>query len=173
MPEWTRMDAAQQAANAYSPTYDPTNTTPDWRGEGGIGKATSYNMYNPPSGGGSKSLLASGGITIGKGLLTPDPLSKTGFLVAGLIQIAGGVLGAIFGHKELTPEQEYFNRLCSFYSNLGKRSVAMRNTLSRVTGKPADSYVGRVGYRDAMDAFDRKASFVTSNKEVDNTKRKR
>jgi hypothetical protein len=177
MDKYNRMDdPALEAQNLlYIPNYGMAKPSAesDWRGVGGEGKATSFDMYNQPTGGGQNKAFSNIGKAtqigqLGTGAMVAGGIMSggTGFIVAGLIQLAGGLLSAIFSKPQLTPEQEYFNRIVSFYSGLGKRSANMRNTLSKMTGKPADSYIGRVGYRDASDAFNRRATFVTSSPTV-------
>jgi len=85
-----------------------------------------------------------------------EPLSTgTGFLVSGLLQIGGAILGSLFREKpKLTTEQQMFVNMTKFYSNLGRKSAQMRQFASMYTGKPVSS-LGKIGYNDAVDAFNR------------------
>ena len=86
---------------------------------------------------GEQSATASmygGAATAGVGLMT----GGTGFLISGLIQLAGGILGGLTRKEPpMSPQDRYFMNMVGFYSNLGKRHKAASSMYTAFTGKAA------------------------------------
>ena len=118
----------------------PKSSGVDWRG---VNK-----LYEQPDIGGQDTtqrtianttnmLSTATVIAAGTGLMT----GGTGFIVAGLIQLAGGILGTLARPKpHRNPEEEAFERMVKFYRNLGKKSDVARSMASLFTGKPKSSF---------------------------------
>ena len=92
------------------------------------------------------------GIAVGTGVMSMG----TGFIVAGLIQLAGGILGAMARPKpRLSPAELEYEAKIKFYRNLGRKSASARSIASLFTGKPKESFIGKIGFKDSVDAYKR------------------
>lgn len=64
----------------------------------------------------------------------------SGMVAVGLMQLAGGILSAMFGEtpRTLTPQEKAFDRMTKFYGRMGARTRAMRATVANYRGVTPD-----------------------------------
>lgn len=78
--------------------------------------------------------VGTGAATIATGIMT----GGTGFLVAGLVQMAGGILsGLTKKDPPMSAEERYFRNVTSYYAKLGRKHKAAKAAYSAMTGKAA------------------------------------
>jgi len=78
----------------------------------------------------------------------------SGFITAGLIQLGGGILGALTSKKtkrQRSSQEIYFDNLTSFYSDLGKKSKMARSMARAISPTMDTSGIGEI---DPMKAFE-------------------
>lgn len=82
----------------------------------------------------AKASMYSGAATTGVGIMT----GGSGFLISGLIQLAGGILSGLTRKEpQMSPQDRYFSNMVGFYGDLGKMHKAAQNTYTAFTGKAA------------------------------------
>ena len=78
-----------------------------------------------------------------------------GFIIAGVLQLAGGILGGLFAPEPKatkTPEQMAFERMTKHYRDVGERFATYRGVISGVTGKPPSDI--NIGYKNFNDMWE-------------------
>jgi len=158
------MDYGQPAGMGMTP-YDiglnapaPRTNTAFQFNKGGNDWRTGVNRPAPDYGGNDTTAntikTTTNMLSTGATMLGPST-GGAGFIVAGLIQLAGGILGAMARKKPpRNPEDVAFERMIKFYRDLGKKSDVARSVASLFTGKPKSSFTN-IGYNSAVDAYRR------------------
>lgn len=85
------------------------------------------------------------------GWLTENP-----FIGSALITLGGGILAGLTSKRPgrvRTSQEIYFDDMVRFYRNIGRNGTVGRALASAFTGQPADSFVGKIGYKSTVDAM--------------------
>lgn len=76
----------------------------------------------------------------------------TSFLISGLIQLGGSILGSMTAKRPpKSIEERNYEAIVDYYSDLGEKAKITRQIASVYTGKPVSDYGGSIGFMDALE----------------------